>query len=1224
MAISERPPPQEPSLPLRACLLGPLRLTWGTEAPSLPRTAAARSLLGYLLLHHDRPLPREPLAGTFWPDRPDAAARKSLSNALWQIHRSLGPAAGRLVVTRDTVSFNLGPADTLDVEDFATRLRRYRERCQDAAPPLPAMLAELNAAVELYRADLLEDCYDDWVLPLRERLREDYLWALEQLLLRYKQWGDDAQALACAQRLVAADPLRESAHSELMRLYHALGRPRAALEQYAALRRLLAEELGVAPAAATSALYREIRAAQEEDGPVYLPAPGPELADLRHLPLIGRAAERSALLTALQAASRGHGGVALIEGPAGVGKTRLVEELTADARWRGFQVGLGRADPLAASAPYQALRDALTPLLTPLRVAQIAGLVEPRWIGAAATLLPALRARLPDLPPLAPLGPQQEQQRLRQGLAHCVAGLSMTAPILLVVEDVHWADAATLAALPDLAAQLRERRALVVLTGRSAEVRERAAVWERLAALNRAVPLLRLGLAPLEPADAASLVQRALGAQQTDAPVTAFAQRLRESTGGNALAMVEMLRLLLAQGEIARLPEGGWRFPAADGPMPIPDSVQELVRSRLAMVDPAARRLLELAAVAGSTAGFDWLARAGDIPPAEVTARLGRLCQGEFLVETEVGYRFDHELVREFVYRALGRQKRKSLHRRAGEALEALDPERVETLAYHFDRGGVADKALAYTLQAGRRAAALYDHDAALSHYRRALALAGSDLAARWDALSHQEEVLDILSRRQAQKEVLGEMARLADKLGPAYLARTRFRQGLREVRAGETTRALALLEEAAGLARAGDERELLGHCLINIARAWWRVGEVAPCRAAVEEARDLFQATANLRGELQVWNMLGNLHLGLTGDYAQALRCFEEDLRVADDLGNSYAAASARGNIGIVYTLLGCYERSQEALAPALEVMTRVGDRHWQGIILVWQATNLHDMGEALPARAVAEQALRVCREASDPNFEIAALELLGQIALEEGSAEQACAHFAAAARVARAHHQTLDVALAQVYLARACLQGGRPEEAERLSREAIAALEGLGEQVGHSKDAYFARYQVLAATQGAVAARPYLDRAHQALQDMAAKIQDLDLRRSFLENVPDNRAIMAAHRRGAPAPVTVRQTVRLPALSAPTGRPLRDDEWVAVGWTPARPEDEELPGKVARRQHRLRRLLAEAAAQGAAPTVDNLAAALGVDARTIKRDLAALRAAGHPTLTRGRQDPR
>ena len=489
----------EASLQIR--LMGTLELTWNDAPLVVPSSLKVRSLLAYLILHHDHFIARIRLSGLFWPERPDDRARRALSQALWQIRSALDSADDRLVTERDAVTFELRPGDWLDVEAFerAVGKRASGDGRMDVSPAHSASagLRELGVAADLYRADFLENVYDDWALLERERLRELYLSALEQLITLHKQQGSYEQSLIYAQRLSAADPLREEAHRELMQLYHLLGRSQAALEQFITLRDLLVRELGAQPTPATVTLYHEIADALADVDVSHLPVappPPPLLHDLSRLPFMGRTSERATLLSAMQAAVQGRSGYALVEGDAGVGKTRLVGEVIAGAQWRGFQVGAAKAKGLAALAPYQLLCDALSPLLTPLRIAQLANLVDPMWLSAVAPVLTVIAEHLPDLPALTPLDHREEQRRLLGGLAQCFAGLASVAPLLLALEDVHWADEATLAALAYLIPALSTDRVFFILSCRTAEARERAIVWETLDNLDRMWPLLRVHL----------------------------------------------------------------------------------------------------------------------------------------------------------------------------------------------------------------------------------------------------------------------------------------------------------------------------------------------------------------------------------------------------------------------------------------------------------------------------------------------------------------------------------------------------------------------------------------------------------------------------------------------------------------------------------------------------------------------------------------------------------
>ena len=1197
---------------LQIHLFGPLELTQN-GASLLPSTPKARALLAYLILHHNRPIPRDRLIGLFWPERSDVRARRALSHTLWQIRAALGSAASRLTTDEYTISFTLYPGDWLDVAVFGDKVAAAHASPFDESGR--EAIADLNEAVDLYRADFLEAYYDDWALLERERLRELYLQALERLIVLYKQRGDYERALSCAQRLVAADPLREAAHRELMRLYHLLSRDRAALEQYVTLHRLLEDELGLEPAAATTALYHEISNAMEEPGVPHLPSPPPPppaLRDIGHLPFIGRGQERAALLDAVQAAAQGRGGIALVEGNAGVGKTRLVDEIAAGARWRGMQVGLGRAVPDVAL--YQPLVEALMSLLTPLRTSQLATLVKPLWLSAVAPLLPPVAA-LPGLPELPPMEPERERERLWEGLAHCLNELAAIAPLVLILEDLHWADEATLSTLLRVAPRLRQSRLLILLTVRSAEARERPVVWRTLDAIDRASPVRRVRLLPFDIAETTALVGRALGVTQEAA---SFARQLWPGTGGNALFLVEVLKSLLEEGTLVRT-DDGWRFPAPDVPLPTVVSLQTVVGERLARLSPSQRVVLELAAVLGDEAEFPVLSRA-TLEPDTLLPALEALIRRGFLIETEARYRFEHEMVREIVYRAIAPKRRRALHARVGDVLEEIHPERVESLALHFYRGGIRHKALTYALQAGEQAQAVYDYKTALAHYRRALSLVGDDSTLRWEVLARQNDALNVLGCWGEQAEVHKEMAQLAEEMDdPRRRVHVLYLVGKREKMCGDPHKALGVLEKALRLARADGDRKLIATGLMRISEVHWLLGDTSRTQAAAEKALELFRETGDFDGEQEARGALAGLHVGLTGDYGQALMYFEEDRRIAAQLGDRHREAIDLGNIALTRAFLGDYGAAQRALTAALDFVTQIGDRYAEGGFCVFQALNLRGLGELEEAQRFAQRALRVNRQIGSYNFEIQALKMLGLIALDRDDPQQARAWFEQGVAVAQAQQQMVDWAEQLSHLALTYARLGDYEGALRLSGRALEALERERDVDDHLKRACWERACIVGVAQGAKAAVPLLERAYQLLMSIVERISDPDLRRSFLENVAENRAIVAAYRLGRPPAFPHRRRFCLPRADAPTGRPLRDDEYVEVTWSIAAPEDDEVIGKVARRRHRLLRLLREAAEQAATPTVYDLSEALGVSISTVKRDLAALRAQGHDVRTRG-----
>ncbi|RLC99162.1 MAG: hypothetical protein DRI77_03425 [Chloroflexi bacterium] len=1239
---------------LRIRIFGSLELTKEGKHLFTPSSPTARSLLAYLVLRHDQPIPRDRLTGIFWPERTDARARRALSQALWQIRSALGSAADRLAAERDAVTFVFRPGDWLDVEEFESKTQEAGSKEQGTGGRRwtgDSCLLLLDSCIQLYRADFLQECYDDWALLERERLRELYLSALEQLITLSKQQGNYKQALAYAQRLAAADPLREAAHRELMRLYHLLDRPQAALEQFAALRDLLARELDIPPTPATLALYREIAAALEEAGPSHLPValpPPPLLRDLAHLPFVGRTSERAALLDGLQTTIQGRGGLALIEGDAGVGKTRLVSEVIADAQWRGFQVGLGKADPLTASAPYQLLHNALSPLLTPLRVAQLAELVDPLWLSAAAPLLPPIAAHARHLAVLAPLDSREEQRRLQEGLAQCLIGLASATPLLLVLEDLHWADKVTLATLSQLAAYLPESRVFLILTYRTAEAREMAAVWETLGSLDRAHPLARLRLLPFERAETVALVQRALSVMDTQ--TVALAERLQKETGGNPLFLIETLKSLWEQGDLATSPHGGWLFPPRDRSLLMPASVRELIGERVARLALAPRTALEQIAVLGEDADFAILSQISTAETVSLLAALEDLTRYGFLVETETHYRFEHDCIQEMTYQAIPPERRRVLHRRAGAFLRQQHPERIESLARHFSLGEVWDKAADYSRRAGDRARAVYAGGEAVGYYTQALEA--------WEHLRSPDEELGP-ALYQARGKVCQETGRfdqaeadfeaargLAEQAGDeASQARALNRLSYLRFQRGDFEDAIAVAERALGLAIAIGLQSEIAAALFNKANAIRNLGHYREAIEPYEQAAAIFERLDEQARLADCLNRMGAARYH-TGDYAGSQMAIERSLAIRRRLDD---------RVGISYSLVNlaslCYYRGQftitrDASQEALEIASAIGDPYGEDAALHCLGLAILERGDPAQAIPLFQRALEVARKIGDRPLEPESLAGLGTAYQQLGDLGQAQEMLEQSLNLSSISAEQWQVQTIHGRLARLFLATNRGQEALAHARVGLQVAQELGDpwvlgvarQVMGKVSAHLGSAEAVAEpgshfeesihilrevgaeaelARSLAAYGLYLRRSAGKTQRSAALLgearalfQQLGMARDLSQLAADESA--ACSRPG-------QIQVRLPAASAPTGRPLREDEFVEVVWTIAAPEDDEIAGKAARRRHCILRLLREAAARSAAPPVAALADALGVSARTIKRDLAALRTAGHDARTRG-----
>lgn len=1213
---------------LRLFTFGGLRLEHDGQLLQLP-AQKARELLAYLVTFRRRHL-RPVLAGLLWPDLPEGQARRRLSDALWRVHHLLGDYVQS---DEHEIWFNTALPYWLDAEEFEGAAATLEARPVSFAAALPARPPDpdrLAGALALYQGDFLAGLYADWVILVQERLRLCYLGMLNDLLQRCKQAGDYAAALGYAQRLIGADPLQETAHREVMRLYHLLGRDAEAIAQYHRCRQILQDELDVAPAPETEALYQVLgrQVARPSDVPdVHLPAPARfHLLDLAEPPLVGREVERAALLGHLETAAAGRGGMVLLEGEAGIGKSRLARELRAGAHWRGFCVTAAAAGQTEVPASYALLLAVLVPLLAPLRLRQLSRLVEPAYLQATASILPALAESLPGLPPLAEMPPAQARQRLLQALCAVIVGLARISPHLWILEDLQWADPETLSLLPGLLPHLRENRALFVLTGRGGALRANPAAWNALRAVDRAGPFPRYTLPRLDAPAVDDMVQALLGRQNA-----ALAEHLARESEGVPLYAVEMLKDWRDEGYLQPTERGVWRWTGQDlaGLPAYPGWA--VIPQRLSHLSPAAGQILDVIAAAGTEVEYDLLAEAGAPPgvsPDSTAANLALLTATDellrlgLLVETDTGYRFSHEQVRQAVYGRLPPPRRQRLHRRVARALEEFFPQRFEELAHHFAAAGETPRAVYYLGQAAKLARDRYAHATALSCYGRLLELSSpaADRAARYDVLRDRAEVLGWIGDREAQGRDLEEMLRLAAalsdeaRLAGALHQRSEWHRLQGHYLPAEED-ALAALELYLRLGHSATQADLL------VQLGWNLVYTADAPRAEpyFQQALAIYREIADLEGQINCLSGLVAL-AELDGDYFQALAHMGENLALAQATANPLRVGRALHNMGVLYYDLGDLDTADGYLQQALQVKATIGDRRSQALTQFYLGLVATDRGSLSAAQDQLEAARGILAKVQDKSWEGDALAALGRLALAQEDPRLAQRHLQAAyqrrCQLGQFNYAVIDLS----YLALAELGLGEHTVAWRRSLEAIGRVEGGLEGVEQPQQVYYNHFLVAHATRHWASARAALERAAEIVAERAGRIGDSILCDTYCTRHPLNRAIASVL---ALQPPPGRLRVHLARADVPAQRRPGPTEGIAVVWTvDAGPADAALgrrESKVSLRRKRILRLLAEAEAAGARAAIPDLAGALDVSARTIRADLAALRKEGHAIRTRG-----
>jgi len=914
---------------LKICLFNGLRLEYEQTLLNLP-SAGSRSLLAFCATYPGHAHTRSRLAGLFWPDLPEAIARRRLSHALWEIGQTLPEPQGLSYLTRttDAIGFAHRLPHRIDVADFERAWTRTQQ-----APTVDEARHHLRQAADLYTGDFMTGFYDDWVLVEQERLREIYLQVLQRLIDAEKATGHTDAALRAALSLLAADPLRETAYQEVMRLYQQMGRLQDARHLYEQCRVLLAAELGVEPAPETTALLnRSVTTPKsaQRDAPLFS---GDDL------PLVGRKHERETLLNLLDETMHGQGGVAFLAGEAGIGKSRLLHDLAESAAWRSMAVHWGHTQDMTPVAPYAPLTAALMDGLSPLRAQQLATLLDRLWINVAGRLLPPLSTWLPDVSLLPSMQPEQEHIRLLEGIVRVALALGEITPSLLILEDLHWADEATFDALVYLAQRLPDSRVLLVASFRPAHAQARPIVSAGLQAVERIGVRRCLTLAPLDQEETEEIVRRGLNLSE---PAPLFTARLHRETGGNPLFVLESLRTLHAEGLLVRNEAGEWATPYDQetvdyAELPLSHEVNQAIVRRLERIDATERHLLEAAAVLGVEVSPMLLTQISGMGGREMLTALGGLIRHNLLRETATAYHFSHDKVRETVYREMTTEERRRLHLCAGEVLAAEANVAPATVAYHFEAGKEWISAVQWHWQASQEAANLHSYGIALSHLDRVEELSQHTqqiTVAPFDLLSMRENVLALLGKRDRQRATLDKLAQLAGTEGQHVLAvHQRYGRFFNDI--GDHIAAVTELEKGLCLARTRKDvhaeariLELLGKTL------YWRgdlQAALTVLRQAVEHAQDIDALEVEAEAQVSITGILND-----SSDHEGASVAGKRAIALYQRLQNPVGEADVLATLGAVAMEQGRLDDADDYFAQALPVIRSSGYRYAEARCLV------------------------------------------------------------------------------------------------------------------------------------------------------------------------------------------------------------------------------------------------------------------------------------------------
>lgn len=886
-------------------LLGPPRVEVD-GAPVSFDTRKAVALLAYLALS-DLPRPRDLLADLLWGDGDIQHARGSLRRTLSSIRSSLD--ADCLDADRSTVALRRGPGLLVDV-------RRAREAVADA---------DVELAAALHRGEFLEGfaltgapAYEEWQQATAEALRVEHGVLLRRLVSLREDGGDLAGALAAARRWVALDELHEPAHQAVIRLAALSGDRAGALAGYRGCVRILDHELGVAPLAETTALYESVRDASLDVRPPPAPpppaAPQPSAHPGRRAattPLVGRDSTLADLLAEHREAAR-HGRVVVLDGEAGVGKTRLAEELLSRVGDEGAVTLVGRAFQEESSLSYAPLVQALRSRL--LQDTGWADTLGNTARHAAGRLVPELLAERHPVPVDA-VAPGAEERFLAgvwEALVAAAGGTGAAAGAgVFLLDDAQWADEATLALLAYGSRRLRDQRLLLVLTWRTPSERPLRRV---LAELERSGEATVHTLQRLDLGDVEAVVR----AVRPDAGDPEIVRRLFAATEGVPVLVVEYLRVLDVAAQ-------QWA---------IPDGARDLVRARLDQVSEVGRQLLAAAAVLGRSFDADDVRLTSGRSEEEVVTGLEELTARGLIREGTDDYDFSHEILRALVHADISLARRRLLHRRAAAA--ASD---ASSQARHLQLAGETGTAAAAHVRAAVQARSVFAHTEALAHLRAALALGHPQPA------ELELQAAELLTRLGDYPAAVASLERAAATADGQHLGAIEHRLGQVHHRSGSW--ALAEAHLTAALAAPAMRDDLRARILADLSLTVLSAGDLDRATGLAAESLAAAESAADVAALAQANNLLGLL-ASRAGSPAEAAWHLQASLTLAQRADDRAAQVAALNNLALASRAGGDLDAAVERTREALRLSAKEADRHREAALHNNLADLLHARGDA------------------------------------------------------------------------------------------------------------------------------------------------------------------------------------------------------------------------------------------------------------------------------------
>jgi serine/threonine protein kinase/tetratricopeptide (TPR) repeat protein len=778
----------------------------------------------------------------------------------------------------------------------------------------------------------------------------------------------------------------------------------------------------------------------------------------REASLVDRVEEMDALREAVDSAIRGKGGLVLVSGEAGVGKTRLTRELSAYAHLRGMRVLNGRYPALFTTKgvpPYVLWSEVIKGYLKMATQGQMQRVIG-SYPAEVCKLVPEVKQKLVAVPQSMSISPEHEQQRLFEAVSLFIANVSRDAPLLIVLDDLHWADQSSLMLLHYLARGIHNEPLLIMGAYRDSNVNEKHPLYPVLTELNRERLVHIISLRHMTINETARMVKQVL--ERDDVPEE-FCRLIYQKTGGNPYFVEEVIRSLEEERVIYR-EEKDWKLKDVSN-IELPQSVRSIVKSRIEKLDDECQNVLVTASAVGERFTFDVLRQVVKMDENRLFDVMEKILKTgvveENVIVGEDIYSFSDVVVRDVLNEEISHLRRKKLHAAVGLALERVYGNKAEQhsgeLAYHFLEGGDEDKTLDYLLKAGEKAGKVYAHDEAYSYLHQAVEL----MREKGDSVAQEASVMEKLGdikawvgesevsiqnwnrslKLWAQVEDLRSVSRVNCKMAHLFWETV----GNREEASQRHLTALEILENE-------PESTELANLYEDVSRMLWRGGKHAEALPWAQKALAIAQRLGDAEVAARSYASLGALSL-FEGDYDRAIQTLEEGVKIAVE-NNCVVSLRLYQNLGNAYFGKGDFQRTFETCQKGFELAKKVGDVSWitwNGYLL---ATTYVFMGEIEKAVALFEEALALDRKVRNSTHIVNVMSSLGNCYGILGDWDKSLQCLTEAVELSKKIEDYQVSGYANRWLGELYVEMENFAEAERYIRECDSIYEKAGDTMG------------------------------------------------------------------------------------------------------------------------------------------------------------------------------